>query len=57
MQKFEKNNENTKALADADRKFASMLSLFFGIILLGFKFYAYHVTNSQSIFSDALESS
>jgi hypothetical protein len=30
MQKFEKNNENSKALADADRKFASMLSLFFG---------------------------
>jgi len=27
-----------------------------GIILLSFKFYAYHITNSQSIFSDALES-
>lgn len=42
--------------ANRDRKFAAVLSLTFGIILLAFKFYAYHVTNSQSIFSDALES-
>jgi cation diffusion facilitator family transporter len=39
-----------------EKKIASYLSLVFGIILLCFKFYAYHVTNSQSIFSDALES-
>ena len=42
--------------ANKERKFASYLSLILGIILLGFKFYAYHITNSQSIFSDALES-
>lgn len=42
--------------AGQERKFASMLSLIFGVILLGFKFYAYYITNSQSIFSDALES-
>jgi cation diffusion facilitator family transporter len=42
--------------ANNERKFASYLSLVFGIILLCFKFYAYHITNSQSIFSDALES-
>lgn len=42
--------------ANKERKFASYLSLIFGIILLCFKFYAYHITNSQSIFSDALES-
>lgn len=39
-----------------EKKFASILSLVFGFALLCFKFYAYHLTNSQSIFSDALES-
>lgn len=42
--------------ANKERRFASYLSLIFGITLLCFKFYAYHITNSQSIFSDALES-
>lgn len=42
--------------ANRERKFASLLSLFVGIFLLAFKFYAYYVTNSQSVFSDALES-
>jgi cation diffusion facilitator family transporter len=42
--------------ANKERKFASLLSLIVGVILLVFKFYAYHLTNSQSIFSDALES-
>ncbi|RPJ77724.1 MAG: cation transporter [Alphaproteobacteria bacterium] len=42
--------------ANQERKFASMLSLVVGFLLLIFKFYAYHITNSQSIFSDALES-
>lgn len=42
--------------ANRDRKLASILSLILGVILLSFKFYAYHITNSQSIFSDALES-
>lgn len=39
-----------------EKKFASILSLVFGFALLCLKFYAYHLTNSQSIFSDALES-
>lgn len=39
-----------------DMKLASLLSVIVGILLLGFKFYAYHITNSQSVFSDALES-
>lgn len=39
-----------------ERKILSIVSLVFGILLLGIKFYAYHVTGSQSIFSDALES-
>ncbi len=43
-------------LANQEKKFASILSLTFGFILLCFKFYAYHITSSQSIFSDALES-
>lgn len=50
------NYQDNLNRANRDRKFAAILSLTFGIILLGFKFYAYHVTNSQSIFSDALES-
>lgn len=53
---MEKSAHETFLKANNERKFASYLSLCFGIILLGFKFYAYHVTNSQSIFSDALES-
>ncbi|MCM2348679.1 MAG: cation diffusion facilitator family transporter [Bacteriovoracaceae bacterium] len=39
-----------------DLKLASFSSVVIGIILLIFKFYAYHITNSQAIFSDALES-
>lgn len=39
-----------------ERKWISILALVVGIILLLFKFYAYQVTRSQSIFSDALES-
>ncbi len=53
------NYDNTMTSLDQasrERKFASILSLVFGFILLCFKFYAYHVTSSQSIFSDALES-
>lgn len=42
--------------SNRERNFASMLSLIVGFILLIFKFYGYHVTGSQSIFSDALES-
>lgn len=52
------NPENHDLLlkANKERKYASMLSLILGVLLLGFKFYAYNITNSQSIFSDALES-
>ncbi len=39
-----------------ERKFLPALSLVIGIILLSLKFYAYHLTGSQSVFSDALES-
>jgi cation diffusion facilitator family transporter len=42
--------------AGTERTFAAILSLVFGFILLCFKFYAYHITGSQAIFSDALES-
>jgi cation diffusion facilitator family transporter len=42
--------------ANRERKWAAILSLALGAVLLVFKFYAYHITNSQSIFSDALES-
>ena len=39
-----------------ERKWISIISLVIGFALLLLKFYAYHITNSQSIFSDALES-
>ena len=41
---------------DKERKWISVFVLIAGIGLLFFKFYAYQVTHSQSIFSDALES-
>ncbi|MBC7713690.1 MAG: cation transporter [Rhizobacter sp.] len=41
---------------DKERKWISVISLVIGVILLVMKFYAYHITGSQSIFSDALES-
>ena len=39
-----------------EKKWIPIISLLIGVFLLAVKFYAYHVTNSQSIFSDALES-
>jgi len=39
-----------------EKKLASTVSLILGFLLLILKFYAYHITNSQSILSDALES-
>ena len=51
-----KKTLNHKLKSTKDLRFASVLSFVVGIFLLGFKFYAYHITNSQSIFSDALES-
>lgn len=41
---------------DSKKKLASILSLVFGFILLCMKFYAYHITDSKAIYSDALES-
>jgi cation diffusion facilitator family transporter len=41
---------------DKERKWISVISLAIGSIILVAKFYAYHETGSQSIFSDALES-
>jgi cation diffusion facilitator family transporter len=38
------------------RIFAMSLSLFFGILIMGLKFYTYHITQSSAILSDALES-
>lgn len=40
----------------SERKWISIFSLVLGVLILSIKFYAYHKTNSQSIFSDALES-
>lgn len=40
---------------DKERKWVSVISLVIGVVLLLMKFYAYHITNSQTIFSDALE--
>jgi len=42
--------------SDKERIWISIISVIIGIGLLLLKFYAYHITNSQSIFSDALES-
>jgi cation diffusion facilitator family transporter len=44
------------SLEQKERKWISIISLVISIGLLLLKFYAYHVTNSQSVFSDALES-
>lgn len=40
----------------SERKLIPAISLVIGIVLLVLKFYAYHLTGSQSVFSDALES-
>jgi cation diffusion facilitator family transporter len=40
----------------SERQWISSISLLIGFTLLCIKFYAYHITGSQSIFSDALES-
>ena len=56
MEKTKNHVNQTFLKAGVERKFASIISLVFGVLLLSFKFYAYHITNSQSIFSDALES-
>jgi cation diffusion facilitator family transporter len=40
----------------SERQWISLISLLIGFTLLCIKFYAFHITGSQSIFSDALES-
>ncbi len=47
---------NTIQKANDEKKLTSTISLSLGFVLLLLKFYAFHVTNSQSILSDALES-
>lgn len=49
-------NNAQKLKLDRQRRRLSQWSLFLSFVLLCFKFYAYHVTQSQGIFSDALES-
>lgn len=48
--------DKNKISENNNKKLSAILSLTIGFFLLCFKFYAYHLTNSQSIFSDALES-
>ena len=45
-----------KKYYNKERKWISVIALIVGIALLLLKFYAYYITGSQSIFSDALES-
>ncbi len=49
-------SDNNKVDSNKERKWISIFSLLMGVVILAIKFYAYHKTNSQSIFSDALES-
>jgi len=44
------------SVEDKKRISAAVLALLVGTVLLGLKFWAYFITNSQAIFSDALES-
>jgi cation diffusion facilitator family transporter len=46
----------SKSEVDNHKKMASIVSLIIGFILLCMKFYAYHITDSKAILSDALES-
>jgi cation diffusion facilitator family transporter len=48
--------ENSISSENKAVRWASRISLFFGVLILGIKFYAYAKTESQAIFSDALES-
>lgn len=45
-----------KSKSTKEKKIASIVSLVMGFILLAMKFYAYHVTESKAVLSDALES-
>jgi cation diffusion facilitator family transporter len=48
--------KTTRPPDDAHARFASHVSLGVSIVLLGLKFWAYRLTSSQAIFSDAMES-
>jgi cation diffusion facilitator family transporter len=51
-----KNVKHDSHFYSTERRWISLVSLLIGFSLLCIKFYAYHITGSQSIFSDALES-
>ena len=53
---MESKSHPNNSRADKERIWISVISVIIGVGLLLFKFYAYNITNSQSIFSDALES-
>lgn len=53
---MESKSHPLNSRTDKESFWISIISLVIGIGLLILKFYAYHITNSQSIFSDALES-
>ena len=46
----------TKSVSHKEKKIASIVSLILGFVLLSMKFYAYHITDSKAVLSDALES-
>lgn len=53
---MELKNKSHNSRGDKERIWISVISVVIGIGLLLLKFYAYNLTNSQTIFSDALES-
>lgn len=53
---MESKSHPLNSRGDKERIWISVISLIIGVGLLFLKFYAYQVTNSQSIYSDALES-
>lgn len=53
---MESKSHPLNSRGDKERIWISVISLIIGVVLLLLKFYAYKITNSQSIYSDALES-
>lgn len=53
---MQSKNDQDNSKGESERIWISIISVIIGIGLLVLKFYAYNITNSQSIFSDALES-
>ncbi len=56
MEKDQSTHYNNLISNSKDRVWISTLAIVIGVLLLIMKFYAFHLTNSQAIFSDALES-